>query len=203
MIGLSFTVFTLLDRSARSYLIVNTLMLAGYAVYDLFYWSILGEMLNYHSNPAKILGVGLSSNLLGILIGSFIREKIDTMDSVYGVSLLAFIIVFLAITILPILDKYLSKLLKNHMFLGSLSEIKPDKKNEAIKDIEADGKLTQRESEILLLLLRGRTYKMISDELDLSQNTVKFHIKNIYSKFQVKSKSELMKSLTEKGYLPL
>lgn len=201
MMGFSFLAFMVSDRSALSYLIVNTLMLGACGVYDLFWWSILGEMLNYHINPAKILGIGLSANVLGILVGCFIGEKIDTMGSVYGVSLLALIIVFATIIILPILHKHLFELLENHIFLAALYEMAPAKQNEAIKNIAKDGKLTQRESEIVSLLLRGRTYKMISDELNLSLNTVKSHIGNIYSKFQVQSKSELMELLTEKGYL--
>ena len=36
MIGFSFIAFMTLDRSAPSYLVVNTLMLGAYGVYDLF-----------------------------------------------------------------------------------------------------------------------------------------------------------------------
>lgn len=59
-------------------------------------------------------------------------------------------------------------------------------------------KLTEREKEIMVLLLKGRTYKMIADELFLSENTVKTHIKNIYSKFNIQSKSELIKIFRER-----
>ena len=58
--------------------------------------------------------------------------------------------------------------------------------------------LTERENEIVDLLLNGRTYKMIAEELYLSENTVKTHIKNIYSKLNIKSKSELIKMISEK-----
>lgn len=201
MIGLSFSAFMVLDRSAGSYLIVNTLMLGACGVYDLFWWSILGEMLEYHSNPAKILGIGLSANVMGILIGCFIGKRIDTMGSVHGVSLLALIIVFSTIIILPVLHKHLFTLLKSHIFLTALYEMAPSKQSETIGSIMAAGKLTQRESQIVDLLLKGWTYKMIANELFLSQNTIKSHIRNIYSKFQVQSKSELMELMIEKGYL--
>ena len=55
--------------------------------------------------------------------------------------------------------------------------------------------LTDRENEIVDLLFTGRTYKMIAEELYLSENTIKTHIKNIYSKYNVKSKAELIKTL--------
>lgn len=50
--------------------------------------------------------------------------------------------------------------------------------------------LTKRETEILQLISEGKTYTQISEELFISKETSKTHIKNIYSKLQVKSKSE-------------
>jgi DNA-binding NarL/FixJ family response regulator len=50
--------------------------------------------------------------------------------------------------------------------------------------------LTDRESEVLVLLCKGHSYKMIADELFISEQTVHFHIRNIYQKLQVHSKSE-------------
>lgn len=60
------------------------------------------------------------------------------------------------------------------------------------------GQLTEREREITELLLKGLTYKMIASELFLSENTIKTHIKNIYAKFNIKSKMELINLLVEK-----
>lgn len=198
MIGLSFTAFMVLDCSVGSYLIVNTLMLGACGVYDLFWWSILGEMLDYHANPAKILGIGLSANVLGVLVGGVLGNIIVTMGVKYGTSILALVIVFFTLIILPLLHKHLSILLKNHVFLATLNEMVPTKQNETINNFIMIGNLTARESEIAELLLKGRTYKMIANELYLSENTIKTHIKNIYSKFNVKSKSELVVLLMEK-----
>lgn len=50
--------------------------------------------------------------------------------------------------------------------------------------------LTSREQEVLNQLCRGKSYKMIADALQVSQDTVRYHIKNIYKKLQVNSKSE-------------
>ena len=44
MIGLSFVFFMVLDRSESSYLVIDTLMLGACGIFDLFWWSILGEM---------------------------------------------------------------------------------------------------------------------------------------------------------------
>jgi DNA-binding NarL/FixJ family response regulator len=50
--------------------------------------------------------------------------------------------------------------------------------------------LTTREKEILGLLVKGHSYKMISTALGISFETVKTHIKNIYEKLHVHNQSE-------------
>jgi DNA-binding NarL/FixJ family response regulator len=52
--------------------------------------------------------------------------------------------------------------------------------------------LTIRENEVLSLLSKGRTYASIADELYVSVNTIKTHVKNIYEKLQIKNKDELI-----------
>jgi DNA-binding NarL/FixJ family response regulator len=50
--------------------------------------------------------------------------------------------------------------------------------------------LTAREAEILQHLISGSSYKKISKDLFISFDTVNSHIKNIYEKLQVHSKTE-------------
>jgi DNA-binding NarL/FixJ family response regulator len=58
--------------------------------------------------------------------------------------------------------------------------------------------LTQREKEILNLLVAGLSQKMIADKLFLSPLTVPTHMKNIYAKLQVHSRTEAVtKALKE------
>jgi DNA-binding NarL/FixJ family response regulator len=65
--------------------------------------------------------------------------------------------------------------------------------------VNPNSPLTKRETEILTLISEGKTYTQISEELFISKETSKTHIKNIYSKLQVKSKSEaLAKASLEK-----
>jgi DNA-binding NarL/FixJ family response regulator len=56
--------------------------------------------------------------------------------------------------------------------------------------INPNSPLTKRETTILQLISEGKTYTQISEELFISKETAKTHIKNIYSKLQVNSKSE-------------
>ncbi len=50
--------------------------------------------------------------------------------------------------------------------------------------------LSLRETETLQLLVKGYSYKMIAAELNLSIDTVRFHIKKIYDKLHVHSATE-------------
>ena len=60
------------------------------------------------------------------------------------------------------------------------------------KQIYLDMGLTQRESEILYYLGRGCTNNAIAEKLFISKNTVKYHIKNIYIKLDVKNRVEAL-----------
>jgi DNA-binding NarL/FixJ family response regulator len=50
--------------------------------------------------------------------------------------------------------------------------------------------LSEREKQVLQLLVNGYSYKMIANEMFIAIDTVRSHIKKIYEKLQVNSKSE-------------
>jgi DNA-binding NarL/FixJ family response regulator len=59
--------------------------------------------------------------------------------------------------------------------------------------------LTPQETELLRLLVDGHHKKTAADAMGISVNTVSFHLKNIYGKLQVHSKSEAVaKALRER-----
>ena len=54
----------------------------------------------------------------------------------------------------------------------------------------ADYQLTPHETRLLKLLVDGHNYKTAAKELGVSVNTISFHMRHIYEKLQVHSKSE-------------
>jgi DNA-binding NarL/FixJ family response regulator len=54
----------------------------------------------------------------------------------------------------------------------------------------ADYQLTPHETRLLKLLVDGHNYKTAAAELGVSVHTVSFHLRSIYDKLQVHSKSE-------------
>ncbi|MCW1924001.1 response regulator transcription factor [Luteolibacter arcticus] len=64
---------------------------------------------------------------------------------------------------------------------------KPPKAKDA--DLE---QLTNREEEVLALLAKGYITKEIADQMGISFDTVRFHLKHIYQKLHVRSRSEAL-----------
>lgn len=61
-----------------------------------------------------------------------------------------------------------------------------------------DYRLTEQETRILKLIVDGHHYKTAAYELEISTSTVSFHLKNIYEKLHVHSKTEAVaKALRE------
>lgn len=64
---------------------------------------------------------------------------------------------------------------------------------------EADYRLTPQESEVLRLLAEGHHRKTAAQAMGISVNTVSFHLKHVYEKLQVHSKTEAVaKALRER-----
>jgi DNA-binding NarL/FixJ family response regulator len=66
----------------------------------------------------------------------------------------------------------------------------------------ADYHLTPHEIRLLKLLVGGHNYKTAADELGVSIHTVSFHLRGIYQKLQVHSKSEAVAKALRDGIIP-
>ena len=64
--------------------------------------------------------------------------------------------------------------------------------NEEAPKKNEDSMLTNREQDIVNGLVDGLSYKMIADRFDISIDTVRAHIRNIYKKLHVNSKAEVI-----------
>jgi DNA-binding NarL/FixJ family response regulator len=67
----------------------------------------------------------------------------------------------------------------------------------------SDGDLTSKEEEVLKLVAGGATNKEIAASLGVSENTVKYHLRNIMDKLQVKNRAQMAvyasKNILERG----
>jgi DNA-binding NarL/FixJ family response regulator len=61
--------------------------------------------------------------------------------------------------------------------------------------------LSNREKEVLSQLSEGNSYDSIAENLFISKNTIKFHLKNIYIKLQVNSNIEAVQKANKENLL--
>ena len=57
----------------------------------------------------------------------------------------------------------------------------------------AGDKLTPKETEVLKLLIEGDSYKSIASDLNISINSLRYHVKNVYKKLHVNARAQLIK----------
>jgi DNA-binding NarL/FixJ family response regulator len=61
--------------------------------------------------------------------------------------------------------------------------------------------LTARETEVLRLVAKGRSNRAVSEELHLSEHTVKNHLKSILHKLQLQNRVQLARLAAERGWV--
>lgn len=82
--------------------------------------------------------------------------------------------------------------------LNLLTRAKIDLQLPAEKDRFEQFELTEREKEILLLLIEGLEYKEIAVKTALSPNTVRNHVASIYRKLHITSKAQAIRMFSGK-----
>lgn len=89
--------------------------------------------------------------------------------------------------------------IKNKEMRSALDSYTKELKTLSAKIKEDKSKTTEnvhlsfRETEIIELISLGKTNKEIANTLSISENTVKYHIKNIYTKLNIKSRKEILR----------
>lgn len=196
MIMGAFISFMLMGRNTSDYLVVDTLMLGACGIFDLFWWSIIGEMLDYTENPVKVFGVGLSANVFGVLCGDVVGMAITSIGLPGAqVAVIALTVVCVTLVILPPLNRQLVILLKNHAYLAAYDRMSATQQIDIIQQTKTIENLTAREQEVLQHILCGKSNREIAKALIISESTVKTHARNIFSKYDVSSRAELISTL--------
>jgi DNA-binding NarL/FixJ family response regulator len=96
---------------------------------------------------------------------------------------------------LPPLNRQLSLLLKSHTYLTVYDSMSKSKQTDIVRQVKTLDPLTVREQEVLQLILSGKANREIAEVLFISENTVKTHARNIFSKYDVSSRAELISTL--------
>lgn len=145
-------------------------------------WSAAGSGARWLAAPA----LALASWLAGMFAGSLLQATLGRSNLVLlSCALILAYLVALLVTIVTSLAR-------------ERREGAPDPSQSAaamttrLEDFARAQGLSQRETEVFLLLAQGRGEAHISSELSISPNTVKYHRQNIYQKLSCSSREELL-----------
>jgi DNA-binding NarL/FixJ family response regulator len=86
-------------------------------------------------------------------------------------------------------------LLKSHAYLAVYDRMSPQQQTTVLRHVKTLDPLTGREEEVLVLILSGKSNREIAQALFISESTVKTHVGNIFSKYDVGSRAELISTL--------
>ena len=78
----------------------------------------------------------------------------------------------------------------------------PDGIARSLAEHSPGSELTEREMQVLQLLIKGLSNNEIGGLLGCSKNTAKFHVKNILVKLQVSDRTEAATAAFQRGILP-
>lgn len=204
--------FSLTKDSVFLLLSVNLLLYFSFAVNELFCFHSFFEIGDVLGNGALAFGLTFTISSLGMLIGSMFAEFNHTAQIVSIESLI--VILFSVLTILlPSFLVMLTKISKTSIFrinpieqhlvtFESVSYLVQDpelavniKTTNVYPELKNYDTLTNREKEVLDLLMKGYPAEIILSTLYISNNTLKRHVQNIYNKLNVHNRAELFKLL--------
>lgn len=137
-----------------------------------------------------------SGMLLGSFYGLFVqRYATENIDAVLFTAGLVFLCLIIASCWLGT-DKQAAKVWGRRVKMTPQGkQNKQDKKK--CRAVAKAFQLTTKEEETLLLLVKNKSTATIADELFVSKNTVRTHIRNLYNKLDVHSREEVIRFFNE------
>lgn len=182
----------------------NLLVITGYAIFDLLIWAIL--VIMHHGSSVsmrRFLCAAYAVDSLGIFLGMLLAATVPgepwtgLVGAALGVALLA--TAFAVLSRPHSVRTDLSGALPIELH-GELSAEKPPQPHaSATSSVAARYFLTEREESVLGLLLAGRSAPYIAEQLCVSQNTVKTHVRHIYAKLDIHTRQELLDLVRGEG----
>lgn len=150
---------------------------------------------HFNQSPIWIVGISTGSLLLGQFLGGLLASTLEN-DSTTA----SFIALLLLCSALY--------LFSNQNLTSGWGSIRPGRSTaadplcETCRDVADAHGLSNREKDVMILLVKGHTRKEISEELHLSEETIKSHTSNVYQKTSVHSKRELARLVEQNMQTP-
>lgn len=191
----------------------SLLVITGYAIFDLLIWAILvivhrGSALSMRRFLCGAYALDNLGIFLGMALATFIAstEWLGFTAALLGGALLitAFVVLGRPHSVRDNLSGSLSIELPTSASDATLPTPAVPAPHNARSGVGAQALgsryfLTDREQGVLELLLAGRSAPYIAEQLCVSQNTVKTHVRHIYAKLDIHTRQELLDLVQEQG----
>jgi DNA-binding CsgD family transcriptional regulator len=194
--------FLALSADGRnSSLIVNTLLSSGVGFFEILLLSLFVVLSSKNRANALVIfswvyALNSLATLVGANFGRFTNRYYEVDSVVTSFLGAAVVLVFVAYILIVLKDFSFKRTVEGVENIEPAAAVSaPDSARQIEGGCEALGlryDLTAREREVFYLLARGRNSKVIQEELHISYNTAKAHVRHIYTKLGVHTQQELI-----------
>lgn len=199
--------------------VAGVLLLTGQFLFMVYFYSEFAAVSRRNKLlPAQVFAIGIVFVDIGIIIGSLAAMLLRSLSQSISIGIILAIVyvifmfsLFFSGNAKRTIGKKKTSISMSTHTVDSPHEkpLQQGRSADAVKEIErmkdsidaccsslSDRyQLTHKETEILRYLVRGRSVQSIAEEIFVSENTIKTHMRHLYQKLDVHNREELMRLL--------
>lgn len=185
-------IFLLLPIVNRGTFAADALALTAYCLVSLLVWIVLVRTESrYHLSPLIVFGFGwglmTAGGLCGTWLGGFLLSYADMAPRTLSIIALISTCLLLFAHLFLFTERSVMELTSEH---GAAGEARPFRNR--CEEVAREYKLSAKETEVMILVAKGRSTPRICEELDISQGTANTHLSHIYKKMEVHDRQQLI-----------
>ncbi len=149
-------------------------------------------------NYVKVMCYGTAALSAGLAIGSILAISLLNAQLASGQFLivnLMLVVLCIIVTIIVFPENKLNDLIlpvEEENTEAAAERTRKARWKQACEEVAAEGGLTARETEVLIMLAKGMSAQQIADALVVSVHTVRAHVRNIHSKLAVSNRNQIV-----------
>lgn len=185
--------FVLFALMPQRMIIGSTVLAVAFCYLDLVLWSLGACLMKNMGLPATWIASCPGAALFcGAVVGGIVTFAFLGGRMVPDAALLASLVACFVLGTALLLSSGSNLKYGWGTVLPSDSSLAAGNLAGVVKFVATEREITQRESEVMLLLAEGKTRRVICEDLSVSPDTVKTHVRSIYRKLAVHSQQELV-----------
>ncbi|OUO92486.1 hypothetical protein B5F40_00895 [Gordonibacter sp. An230] len=164
----------------------------GYESINLTAWVLTSYAAKVSAAPARYFGLYAAVTYLSMLAGKALSYSLAPVAGTAAAFVGLVCVVVLVVIAFVVLPEDQVRLFEGSLRLSDDERAEGEAFAERCRLFAAAYGLTERETEVMGLLAKGRTLRVIADRLTISKGTAGTHISNIYRKTDVHKQQDLI-----------